>query len=62
MLRLAGDLRATAVAEGVERPEQVEALRALGCALAQGHHFARAETPAAIARLLELGELGELTA
>jgi EAL domain-containing protein (putative c-di-GMP-specific phosphodiesterase class I) len=30
-----------AVAEGVETPAQVEALRAMGCDLAQGYHYAR---------------------
>ena len=42
------------VAEGVERPEQVEALRALGCTLAQGFHFGRPMEAAALsARLAE---------
>jgi len=29
------------VAEGIEHPHQVEALRALGCQYGQGYHFAR---------------------
>jgi diguanylate cyclase (GGDEF)-like protein len=42
------------VAEGVERAEQVDALRALGCTLAQGFHFARPMEAAALsARLAE---------
>jgi diguanylate cyclase len=42
------------VAEGVERGEQAERLRAMHCPLAQGFHFARplelADVPAALAR------------
>jgi EAL domain-containing protein (putative c-di-GMP-specific phosphodiesterase class I) len=29
------------VAEGIERPEQLDALRALGCGYGQGYHFSR---------------------
>ena len=32
-------------AEGVERPEQLQALRELGCTAAQGWHFAQAMPP-----------------
>lgn len=41
ILRLANALQLTIVAEGIERPEQANVLRRLGCALAQGYHFAR---------------------
>jgi len=41
ILRLAGALQLTVVAEGIERPEQANALRRLECALGQGFHFAR---------------------
>ena len=41
ILRLAHALQLTIVAEGIERPEQAHLLRNLGCALAQGYHFAR---------------------
>jgi len=41
ILRLAGALQLTVVAEGIERPEQANVLRRLECALAQGYHFAR---------------------
>jgi diguanylate cyclase (GGDEF)-like protein len=41
ILRLAGALNLTVVAEGIERPEQLETLRLLNCGLGQGYHFAR---------------------
>ena len=34
-----------AVAEGVETPEQADALRTMGCTVAQGYHFARPRGP-----------------
>jgi diguanylate cyclase (GGDEF)-like protein len=40
------------VAEGIERPEQAEALRALGCHLGQGYLFARPLVPADVDHLL----------
>jgi EAL domain-containing protein (putative c-di-GMP-specific phosphodiesterase class I) len=39
---LARRLGAVTVAEGVERPEQLAPLRAMGCQMAQGFHFAAA--------------------
>jgi EAL domain-containing protein (putative c-di-GMP-specific phosphodiesterase class I) len=36
------------VAEGIEHPEQAEALRELGCWLGQGFHFARPMTADAL--------------
>jgi diguanylate cyclase (GGDEF)-like protein/PAS domain S-box-containing protein len=44
-----------AVAEGVEEPEQVAILGQLGCANAQGFHFARPLDPADLERLLAGG-------
>jgi diguanylate cyclase (GGDEF)-like protein/PAS domain S-box-containing protein len=41
VIDLAHALSLEVVAEGVERPEQVEALRALGCDTAQGYIFSR---------------------
>ncbi|MCC6526275.1 MAG: EAL domain-containing protein, partial [Polyangiaceae bacterium] len=41
-------LRLETVAEGIERPEQLAALRGLGCELGQGFLFARPEPPEAI--------------
>ena len=35
------------IAEGVERPDQLDALRRLGCRLAQGYLFAEPLTPEA---------------
>jgi diguanylate cyclase (GGDEF)-like protein/PAS domain S-box-containing protein len=39
VIELAHALSLTVVAEGIERPEQLETLRSLGCDLAQGHLF-----------------------
>jgi diguanylate cyclase (GGDEF)-like protein len=44
------------VAEGVERGEQATALRALGCELAQGFHFARPQPAEVLEELLARGE------
>ncbi|HEY0779932.1 MAG TPA: EAL domain-containing protein [Gemmatirosa sp.] len=41
IVALGGALGLRVVAEGVERAAQAEVLRALGCALGQGYHFAR---------------------
>ncbi len=49
---MAGDLRLGVVASGVERPEQLAALRAAGCRWAQGHLFARPVPAADVADLL----------
>jgi EAL domain-containing protein (putative c-di-GMP-specific phosphodiesterase class I) len=43
IVRLASRLGATVIAEGVERPEQLEALVELGCPLAQGYLLHRPE-------------------
>jgi EAL domain-containing protein (putative c-di-GMP-specific phosphodiesterase class I) len=52
MVQLANSLGITAVAEGVEREEQAEALRRLGCRFGQGHLFARPVAAAEIDALL----------
>jgi predicted signal transduction protein with EAL and GGDEF domain len=49
---IARRLGAVAVAEGVERPEQLAPLRAMGCQLAQGFHFAPALPPDELEALL----------
>ncbi|MCK6681993.1 MAG: EAL domain-containing protein [Thermoanaerobaculia bacterium] len=58
IVALAHDLRKELVAEGVETPEQLVALEALGCEHAQGFLFAR-PLPEAEARALVLRQLTE---
>jgi diguanylate cyclase (GGDEF)-like protein len=45
------------VAEGIERRDQLEKLRALGCDLGQGFYFARPMDAPALAAMLEAGAL-----
>jgi diguanylate cyclase (GGDEF)-like protein len=52
VLDLGEGLRLPTVAEGVESAEQAETLRAMGCPLAQGYHFARPAPAARIDALL----------
>ena len=52
IVALAHSLNLTVVAEGVERPEQLEALRTIGCHEAQGYFFSRPVAADAIAALL----------
>src|SRR6202040_41979 len=47
ILDLAQILGVRAVAEGIERPEQLEKLRELGCELGQGHLFMKPKAAAA---------------
>ena len=46
------------IAEGVERPEQVDLLVSLGCDLAQGFHFAKPLEPSGIEALLNQHDTG----
>lgn len=55
ILAVAESMGCVPVAEGVETPEQAEALRRMGCGLAQGYLFARPGPPEEIDRLLEQG-------
>ena len=55
IIRLAGALDLETVAEGIEKPEQVARLRALGASFGQGYHFARPMEAAAMTRLLRRG-------
>ncbi|HLM07886.1 MAG TPA: EAL domain-containing protein [Blastococcus sp.] len=50
---LGHNLGLTVVAEGVEGPEHVDALRALGCDIAQGFHYARPMPAARVSELLD---------
>ena len=52
VIELAHALSLTVVAEGIERPDQLEELRSLGCDLAQGYLFSRAETQALLLQRL----------
>ena len=52
---LARGLSLTTVAEGVEKPGQIEKLRALGCAQLQGFYFAKALTADALEAWLDQG-------
>ncbi len=54
---LAEALRLTAVAEGIERPIQVAALRRIGCSYGQGFHFARPLAADALDVLLREGRV-----
>jgi diguanylate cyclase (GGDEF)-like protein/PAS domain S-box-containing protein len=56
IVQLGKSLRMVTVAEGVEQAEQAEALRQMGCELAQGFHFHKALTPGRLAQLLALDE------
>ncbi len=55
---LARRLGAITIAEGVERAEQLAPLRAMGCTLAQGFHFAPALPPASFESMLSAAEPG----
>jgi diguanylate cyclase (GGDEF)-like protein len=55
IVQLARTLRLGSVAEGIERPEQLEALRALGCERGQGYLFSRPRDAASIEALLRAG-------
>ena len=52
VVRMAGALDLQSVAEGVETPEQLEAVTRLGYGLAQGYHLSRPMDAAAVERLL----------
>ena len=51
ILRLAGDLDLEVVAEGIERPDQWQALRRMGCRLGQGFLFSQPLPPAQLRQL-----------
>ncbi len=53
ILSLAVAMGKHAIAEGVERPEQAAALRAMGCTVAQGYLFSPAVAPGQVSQMLE---------
>jgi len=57
ILGLADKLSITVIAEGIEQPEQLELLRALGCGMGQGHLLARPAPAPVLAALLASGGL-----
>jgi len=60
LVRLGQDLGLAVVAEGVERVEQLDLLRELGCSLVQGYLLARPSRPEALAGLLVEGVPAQL--
>jgi EAL domain-containing protein (putative c-di-GMP-specific phosphodiesterase class I) len=61
IVALAGTLHLSAVAEGVEAPEQREALVQAGCEFGQGYHFARPVAPDELERILDEWPVAEKT-
>jgi diguanylate cyclase (GGDEF)-like protein/PAS domain S-box-containing protein len=57
---MARALGISVVAEGIERPEQLAAVAALGCEIGQGFYFARPLTPDAATAYLHTGSWHEL--
>jgi diguanylate cyclase (GGDEF)-like protein/PAS domain S-box-containing protein len=57
ILGIANALDMTVIAEGIERPEQAERLRTLGCEQGQGLYFGEPSAPERIARRLRSEEL-----
>ena len=60
IIGLAHGLGLTALAEGIEREEQLRELQALHCDGGQGYYFARPQAPEALGELLASARLGEL--
>jgi EAL domain-containing protein (putative c-di-GMP-specific phosphodiesterase class I) len=52
VINLARAMGLTSIGEGVESPEQLAALRELGCDLAQGYFFSNPQPPEVIGELL----------
>jgi diguanylate cyclase (GGDEF)-like protein/PAS domain S-box-containing protein len=57
VIRLAGALGLSCVAEGVEEREQLNWLGSMGCEMAQGYYFAMPEPPETVAKLLVAGSV-----
>jgi diguanylate cyclase (GGDEF)-like protein/PAS domain S-box-containing protein len=60
IISLSHALGLVVVAEGVERPEQLDALRSLGCDLAQGFLLGRPDSPQAVDALILEGDRSHL--
>jgi diguanylate cyclase (GGDEF)-like protein/PAS domain S-box-containing protein len=60
IVQVGHDLGIEIVAEGIERPEQLELLRAMGCGLGQGYLVARPMTPHGIESLAVVGGTGSV--
>ena len=58
IVQVGHDLGIEVVAEGIERPEQLELLRAMGCGLGQGYLVARPMAARGIEALAAAGEPG----
>jgi diguanylate cyclase len=54
ILTLARKLNCEVIAEGVEKPAQIESLRTMGCSLAQGYFFSPLDASAASQLLQQL--------
>src|SRR5262249_33832862 len=57
--RVGRDLGLSVVAEGVERPEQIELLREMGCPRVQGFLVSRPMAPSGIESLVRINARGE---
>ncbi len=53
IVRMADGLRVAVIAEGIERPEQIEVLRDVGCHIGQGYYFATPQVESEVLWLLE---------
>jgi diguanylate cyclase (GGDEF)-like protein/PAS domain S-box-containing protein len=57
IIEMAATMGLEVVAEGIETPAQLSALRTLGCRLGQGYYFSRPVPPEALAAILAVGRL-----
>ncbi|MER3632038.1 MAG: hypothetical protein C4325_07670 [Blastocatellia bacterium] len=53
IIMMGDSLKLKTIAEGIEHPEQIDALKKLGCEAGQGFHFARPLTEAAMEEFLK---------
>ncbi|MDQ3938046.1 MAG: EAL domain-containing protein [Chloroflexota bacterium] len=57
IVRIGADLGLQTVAEGIERADQHDLLRGLGCGLGQGHHFSRPTTASRAREIIAAGSV-----